>query len=247
MTETSKEQEVASSEEATSKEEGRKSNVKKTWGWLAGLPTLWKVVVGVVPVVSTILTTLFLLMPSLKPPEPPTEGGATLSDLRVMTNITLGEFLQRPGIPEEAVAYGNQLSEEQLEQLGSALYFDVELKGPREEAYYLRWSVYDAKTGKPFDGLTNRSAFPSDIVRPHSPVSQRELMTWIPLPQDDSSPFLIDLEIYRVIEEMEVPLDSKEVPVGTQDTNRSEDRYLYWKIPEQPNVVEPIVRGPSLL
>ena len=257
MTETGKEQEEVSSEEtrsnearskeARSNEEGRKSSLKKTRRWWASLPSLWKVVVGVVPVLSTILTTLFLLMPSLKPPELPREGGATLSNLRVITNVTRGEFLQRPGIPQEAVAYGNQLSEEQLEQLGSALTFDVELKGPPEEEYYLRWSIYDAVTGKPLDGMTNQSAFPSDIVRPHSPVSHRGLMTWIPLYPDGNSPFLIDLEIYRLIEEMEVPLDSKEVSIGTQDTNELEDRFLYRKIPGQPNVVDPLVRGPSLL
>lgn len=186
---------------------GRIGRVK---GWILTLGAM----AGALAAVYGLAIALF---PTLQPTQPSMEATATLSNLKVEPNITLGEYLGRPGVPAQAVEDAtDRLSEEQRERAGSIVYFDVELRGFEGEPCFLRWSVYDAKSRKPVTGLTGQSAWPSDKIVPNHQVSRAVKETWVPFPQNGRGPFLIDLELYTIIDESEARLDSEEVTTDTR-------------------------------
>lgn len=176
----------------------------------------WILAAGAVAgALATMVGLVFVLFPALQPPKTSAEATATLSNLEVDHNITLEDYLRRPGVPARAVAdAASRLSQEQYERAGSIVYFDVELRGFEEERCFLRWSVYDAESNKPVAGLIGQSAWPSDIIVSHHQVSRAVKETWVPFPRDGEGAYLVDLELYTTVDEDEVRLDSEEVTTG---------------------------------
>jgi hypothetical protein len=165
-----------------------------------------------------IFTAAVWLFPSVQRPPPSPEGGATLSDLEVVHTVTLGEYLHWPGMPVEIRA--SQVSQERRQRLGNIIRFDLELKGFAEERVSLKWSVFDADTGKPVGGLIEQPAWPQNYVEPQSNVSKNQFETWVPFPVNRKGTmvegtFLVALEVYAIIEGSEVRMDSEEIKVTT--------------------------------
>jgi hypothetical protein len=205
-----------------------KSKVGAWFGKLSGPKKVATVIVAVATgvaaigsAVSMMFTGAAWLFPSIKPPPPSVESEANLSNLEVVPNVTLGEYFQWPGMPAKDVA--SRLSEEQLQRLGSIIYFDVELKGFAGERLALKWSVFDADTTRPIRGLTNQGAWPSNFVRPQHDVSRRQLETWVPFPQNGRGAFLVRLDVYATLDGGEALLDSEEVEVSTLDNGTAAD------------------------
>lgn len=158
-----------------------------------------------------VLTLIYMLFPGLKPSEPPSKRGGTLSISRVEHKVTFGEYLRRPDVPRK----GAVDSHEQLDMVGNVIYFDVNLQGFAKQRAYVRYTVYDADTDNSVKGLINRSAWPSDIVIPESQTSTAQKETWVAVPQNGSSgPYKIWLELYTLINEQETRLASDEVTIG---------------------------------
>jgi hypothetical protein len=176
--------------------------------WLIGLG-------AVAGALTTLLTLVFLLVPGWKPTGSPTEVRATLSNLQAEPDVTLREYLRRPGVPLKAGEDANNLlREEELDRVGSVIYFDVELKGFEGECCHAVWSMYDAKTKKLVsEGLTNQSAWPSDPLTSRSQVNSAPHTTWVPLPRDREGPFLVRLEIYTTVDGAEVRRDYEDVTI----------------------------------
>ncbi len=200
---------------ATNDEE-RKPTVK---AWIQGIGSANRWILGiggVATALGAIFTLVFMLVPGLKP-EPSPGGKATLSDPRVVPNVTLREYLQRPGVPGKAVEdAASRSSEEELERVGSIIYYDVELVGLKGEDCYVRWSVYDANTGEPIEGLIDQRAWPVDLIRPLSQDNKTRQETWVPFPQYSQGPFLVSVELYTPVGETQVRRDSVEVTINTQ-------------------------------
>ena len=160
---------------------------------------------------TTVVALIFILVPTLKPTEPSPVAGATLSISRVERDVTFGEYLQRPWVPNE----GAVETEEQLEMVGNVVYFDVELQGFAGKQAYARYTVYDADTGKPITGLTNRSAWPTDELLPRSQTSKAQDETWVPVPLDGSSgSYVVRIELYTILDEQQRRLASDEETIG---------------------------------
>lgn len=79
----------------------------------------------------------------------------------------------------------------------------------------LKWSMFDAATGKPVGGLTEQPAWPQNYVRPQHNVSKNQFETWVPFPQNNEGTFVVGLEVYATIEGSQVRMDSEEVKVTT--------------------------------
>jgi hypothetical protein len=128
--------------------------------------------------------------------------------------VTLEEYLRYPNVPAEVRA--SELSQEELQSLGNIIRFDLELKGFAGKTVSLKWSVFDAATGKPVgDYLTEEPAWPQTHVRPQHDVSENEYETWVPFPQNNEGTFVVTLEVYSTIEGSQVRMDSEEVEVTT--------------------------------
>ena len=153
--------------------------------------------------------------PSVQPPPRSIEGGVTLSNLEVVPNVTLGEYLRWPGMP--ANVQESHVSEEQRQRVGTIIRFDIELKGFARERVSLKWSVFDADTGNPIRGRTEQPAWPSNYVAPQHDVSKTQRETWVPFPRNGKGAYSVTLEAYAVIEGSEIRLDSEEVKVNTPD------------------------------
>jgi hypothetical protein len=194
-------------------------------GWFRDLSRTRKIVTVILSVagglvtigtaIGMIFTVVAWLFPSVQTPPPATEGGATLSNLEVVRTVTLGEYLRWPGMP--ANVQGSQVSEERRRRLGNIIRFDLELRGLAGESVSLKWSVFDADTGKPVGGLTEQPAWPQNYVQPQHNVSRNQFETWVPFPRNDEGTFLVTLEVYATIEGSEVRLDAEEVKVSTPE------------------------------
>jgi hypothetical protein len=102
---------------------GRIERLGRVKAWVIGLGAVATALTSV----YALTTTLF---PALKPSQPPTEIGATLSNLTGESDVVLVEYLERPGVPAEAKEdAANQLSAEQLRRIGNVIYFEVEFTG----------------------------------------------------------------------------------------------------------------------
>ena len=118
------------------KDEEQKVTAKKSSRlvsvWIERIEPVRALIVGIGAVagaLTAVFAFIFLLLPNLNPP---LEGSATLSISRVEHNVTFGEYLQRPWVPNE----GALESDEQREMVGNVIYFDVETQGfARQEAY----------------------------------------------------------------------------------------------------------------
>ena len=199
---------------ATNKEQRKPT--AKAWIERIGRAKAWILGIGAVAgALTAILTFVFMLWPTLKPPEPSTEGRATLSNPQVFRDyVTLEEYLQRPERTELQVSeLRNQRSEEQLERVGSIIYYDVELKGLKGQRCYLRWSVYEADTEQPIAGLVDRPAWPSAVIKSFSSDNRSRQETWVPYPQYSQGPFLVRLELYTGSNETQMRRDSAEVTI----------------------------------
>jgi hypothetical protein len=134
----------------------------------------------------------------------------------VTPNVTLGEYLQQLEQQDRLIKdSANSVSDEQRQRLGNIISFDVELKGFEGQLCYLRWSISDADTKEPINGLTQQPAWPTAKLVAHHQTSKSEWETWVPFPEHSRGPFLVRLEIYTTVEEQEVRLDSTEVTIGT--------------------------------
>jgi hypothetical protein len=109
----------------------------------------------------------------------------------------------------------SELSQEQRQSLGSIIRFDLELKGFAGKLVSLKWSIFDAATGKPVEDLTEQPAWPQNHVRPQHNVSKNQFETWVPFPQNNEGTFVVGLEVYSTIEGSQVRMDSEEVKVTT--------------------------------
>src|SRR5215211_6933543 len=104
----------------TPSEGDHRSSKTKVGAWFGKLSGSKKVATIIVAVatgvtaiggaVSMIFTGTAWLFPSIKPPPPSVEGEANLSNLKVVSNVTLGDYFQWPGMPAKDVA--SRLSEE---------------------------------------------------------------------------------------------------------------------------------------
>ena len=197
------------------KDEEQKVTAKKSSRlvsvWIERIELVRALIVGIGAVagaLTAVFAFIFLLFPNLNPP---LEGSATLSISRVEHNVTFGEYLQRPWVPNE----GALESDEQREMVGNVIYFDVETQGFARQEAYTRYTLYDTDTEKPVSGLAFRSAWPSDIVIPSKQTSKAQLETWVPVPLDGSTgPYTVWIELYTYINGQERRLASDEEAIG---------------------------------
>jgi len=208
---------------SSSDREGEVNPKPRIRGWFGNLSRAKKTATVIVTVagglvtVGTAIGMLFtgvsLLFPSVRPPPPSKEGGATLSNLDVIRTVTLGEYLRWPGMP--AKNQGTRVSQEERQRLGTIIRFDLELKGFAGKRVSLKWSVIDADTGRPVGGLTEQPAWPQNYVKPQHIDSKNQFETWVPFPRNNNGTFLVTLEVYATIEGNEMRMDAEEVTINT--------------------------------
>ena len=174
-------------------------------------------VIGVVTGGFTILT---WFVPSIQPPPPSIEGEATLSKLEAVPDVTLGESFQWPGMPAKGEI--SQASKEERQRLGTFIIFDLELKGFAGDTLTLRWSVYDADTGKPVAELTDQPAWPTHHVRPRHDVSRSQLETWVPYPRSSDDAFWVALDVYATLAGEDTRIDSEKIRIKTPEKRTAE-------------------------
>jgi hypothetical protein len=194
-------------------DEEQKATAKKSSArtWIEGIGRVRALVIGIGAVagaLTAVFAFIFILFPNLNPP---LEGWATLSIARVEHNVTFGEYLQRPWVPQQETGE----NDEQLKMVGNIIYFDIETQDFAGKEAYTRYTVYDTHTEKPVSGLAFRSAWPSDVVVPGKQTSKAQMETWVPVPQDGSiGPYRIWIELYTIVNQQERRLASDEEMIG---------------------------------
>lgn len=209
----------SASEEQEPVNKERKPTVRKAWQWVKGVPTFWKGVGAVATTVATILGILPWVFPSLQPQPPSSETWAEITALREGPHLSLGEYIQRPGVGAEARRDAETLSEEDRERVGSILFFDVEATGYEGESIHAVWSLYEVDTGKAISGLTNQKAWPYSLLAPRSQSRKLSLETWVPFSREHEDPVLASLELFGGEEEGR--LDYEEVTISAQNEGKA--------------------------
>jgi hypothetical protein len=200
--------------------ESPKTTIRSTISsWYNGLSKSTKIILKVAGGIVTVWSVIGIIFPSLLPLPRSMEGEGTLSNLKVVrSNETLGEYFQWPSMQGgQAEDEESRVSDDQLQRLGSIISFDITLKGFAGKTVAIRWSVFDADTGKPVSGLTEQPAWPSKYIEPQHDVSKTQRETWVPFPPNDKGTFSVQLEVWAWIKGNEVLLDYKRVKVSTPD------------------------------
>jgi hypothetical protein len=153
--------------------------------WLSGLSTSVKAAGGLAGAVASVLALVFLLIPNLQP-QPDEEsdtGSAALSEPRVETPVTFGQYLDRVELPR--ASYGD----EQLRQPGALVTAEVAIKGYRGQALPMRWYLLDG-AGDIADQQSRRHSITAD--RDEAPAVWP---FWVALPEG-RGPFRVVVEAY---------------------------------------------------
>jgi hypothetical protein len=109
--------------------------------------------------------------------------------------------------------------------LGNIITFDLELKGFAREPVTLKWSVFEAETGRPVPGFTKKPAWPYESIQPQSDVgSKSRLEAWVPFPKSRHKSFKVAIGAYATLKGKQVLLDSKKVPINVPDKLASNQR-----------------------
>jgi hypothetical protein len=153
--------------------------------WLAGLSTTVKAAGGLAGAVASVLALVFLLLPNLQPTasEGSSEGTAELSEPRVETPVTFGQYLDR--VEVSRASFG----EEQLRRPGALVTVDVAIRGYRGQALPMRWYLLDG-AGDIVDQQSRRHSIRAD--RDETPAVWP---FWVALP-DRPGPFRVVVEAF---------------------------------------------------
>jgi hypothetical protein len=153
--------------------------------WLSGLSTSVKAAGGLAGAVASVLALVFLLIPNLQPArdEEQDVGTAELSEPRVETPVTYGQYLDRVEIPREDYA------EELLQRPGALVTVEVAIKGYRGQALPMRWYLLDG-AGDVVDQQSRRHSIRAD--RDETPAVWP---FWVAIP-DRPGPFRVVVEAF---------------------------------------------------
>jgi len=153
--------------------------------WLAGLSTTVKAAGGLAGAVASVLALVFLLIPNLQPSpsSTPSAGSAELSEPRVESPVTFGQYLDRVELPH--TSYG----EEQLRRPGALVTVEVAIRGYRGRALPMRWYLLDG-AGDIADQQSRRHSLVAD--RDETPAVWP---FWVGLPEG-RGPFRVVVEVY---------------------------------------------------
>jgi hypothetical protein len=153
--------------------------------WLAGLSTTVKAAGGLAGAVASVLALVFLLLPNLQPApdDESTTGNAELSEPRVETPVTFGQYLDRVEQPR------GDYTEEQLRRPGALVTVEVAIRGYRGQAVPLRWYLLDG-AGDLVGQESRRHLIRAD--RDDTPAVWR---FWVP-PSERTGPFRVVVEAF---------------------------------------------------
>jgi hypothetical protein len=104
----------------------------------------------IVGLVSALLTTLFVVLPNLKPS---TTNLVAITNVVVEPNVTFGQYLQHPSTAIALRARGMNLddirrrSKGGLADRGAGVDFQFEVRGYGGATLQTRWTLFDADTG----------------------------------------------------------------------------------------------------
>jgi hypothetical protein len=145
----------------------------------------------------------------------PTAAGVDFSDVKVQPNVTLGQYLEMPGLSDKVRE--SEVSNVERQWLGNIIRFRLELKAFKKRTVSLKWTVSEAATLRPVEDMKEQPAWPQERVRPLHDTSENQYETWVPFPLDGRGTFLITLEAYATIKGNTERLDSTSVKVSTPD------------------------------
>lgn len=132
----------------------------------------------------------------------PTDRTVQITDIRLITWETLGEFLDRLKNREqesldELAPNLEAFSSAQLNLAGVVAHYHIELIGFRNDPVQLLWTMYDAQTRRMLEdpAFRGQPAFPEKFVLAHSSSDQRTGELWIPTPLVPGSYYAV-LEVW---------------------------------------------------
>jgi hypothetical protein len=166
---------------------------------------------ALVAVVGAVLGLLFVLWPELRPDEPPPAMGAELGEAKLEPNVTLGDFVARRGDALRRQApETREFTPEQLARAGAILTFQAVIEGYEGERCTVRWSTFDAGTGRRLAGpanLVDQDGWPTKYITPTAGRDQVDAEIWLPLPREPG-PFFARVELLDPGEVRLASLDS---------------------------------------
>jgi hypothetical protein len=152
---------------------------------LAGLSTTVKAAGGLAGAIASVLALVFLLLPNLQPKadDGQTTGTASLSEPRVESPVTFGQYLDRVELPRTSY------SDEELARKGALVTVDVAIEGYRGQALPMRWYLLDG-AGDIADQQSRRHSITAD--RDETPAVWP---FWVALPEG-RGPFRVVVEAF---------------------------------------------------
>jgi hypothetical protein len=139
---------------------------------------------GMASAIAAILGVVFILAPGLKPDEPPSSRGASLSDVVVERGVTFAQYLQRLGVDQGGY------DERYLARVGVFVRFNVGITGYKGDDLPLRWAMFDSRTrAQVADSETT-------TLRAEATQDDASWQVWAPLPHR-KGPFYIQLQLFE--------------------------------------------------
>jgi hypothetical protein len=159
-----------------------------------GVTALLKIAGAIVTVVSGIIGLLFLLLPGLRPDEPPANQQAKLSELSLDPNISRAQYLARTD------SQSRGYTKKELAVRGAFIECRVEIIGYKGQLIVVKWELIDASSGEELHDEK------SDGFIPDANQAAATQPLFVPLPRREGS-FYVRLELVRQGEYRLVSLD----------------------------------------
>lgn len=174
----------------------------KTWrqrlSAITGSGSLIGMISAIVTLVGGVVALIFLFWPNLRPDEGPTAMGAELSNSRIESGVTYGEYWERR--KELILAKNPQTTEPTDEQRafgGIVVTFQVVIEGYAQRPNLVRWTMLDAASGGRLDNhpeLTEAPGWPDKYIVPTAARDQVNAEIWVSLPAEPG-PYTLLIEV----------------------------------------------------
>jgi hypothetical protein len=155
----------------------------------------------IVGLASAILTTLFVILPNLKPS---TTNLVAISSVVVEPNVTFGQYLQHPSTAIALRARGmgiddiRRRSQALLGDGGIAVDFQFEVRGYGGTTLQTRWTLFDGDTGERLGESEQLDPLPLTFVARKNEADIGTWEAWVRTFDQQRKSYFIRIEMYDV-------------------------------------------------
>ena len=155
----------------------------------------------IVGLVSALLTTLFVVLPNLKPS---TTNLVSISNVVVEPNVTFGQYLQHPSTAMALRARGMSLDDIRrrgkggLADRGAGVDFQFEVRGYGGATLLTRWTLFDADTGERLAESEQLDPLPLTFVAQKKEADIGTWEVWVRTFDQGRKSYFVRIEMYDV-------------------------------------------------